>query len=144
MKLLCWFLSSRPKAPAFVFMREVESTWRGLKSVLWNAIHLRSTSHYLNFIFFVAMVNLQSVVNAKSKKVLAMRNDTSRRSLESWQAYLLDSLDIVWHSYWDCRVVFAFAISMMPHLGGHSLSSVPTIVNPLFEDPASGTTDKTS
>ena len=30
----------RPKAPAYVFMREVESSWTGLRSVLWNSLHL--------------------------------------------------------------------------------------------------------
>jgi len=32
--------NKRPKAPAYVFMREVESTWQGLRSVLWNSLHL--------------------------------------------------------------------------------------------------------
>ena len=39
--------SKRPKAPAFVWMTEAESSWAGLQSIIPNMLHLGRNRKYL-------------------------------------------------------------------------------------------------
>ena len=63
--------SKRPKAPAFVWMTEAESSWAGLQSIIPNMLHLGRNRKYLERTFKYILLQVLSGIPSSTPGPLA-------------------------------------------------------------------------